>query len=1298
MKKIYFFVFLFLSFIGFSQLNVTTNQTAQNLANALLGSGVTITSPSLTCPTGANGVFSNGGSTTLGFNNGVILTTGSAAAVNASAGSQASSASGGPAISQMSPLVGNSSTYDGCYLAFQLEPKCNNLSIRYKFGSEEYPEYANTSVNDAFGFFISGPNPLGGSYSNFNMATVPNTSTPISINTINNGQTNSGPCVNCAYYVNNSSSSSIVYDGITTALTASANVVPCSTYTLFLAIVDGGDNIYDSGVFLEQAGINCIAPTITTAGATICSGQSATLTASGVSSYSWSTGATTNTIVVSPTSTTSYTVTGSNIGNCIQDSKVVTVVVNPTPTANAGASATISCGVATTTLNGSGGGSYSWSGPGIVSGANTANPVVGQGGTYSLVVTSAGCSSPPSTVNVVQNGSFPDVQSVVSNTLTCSTLTTTAILSSTTTPVSYAWSGSGIIGATNSETITVNQAGTYNYTVTNTISGCQSLGSVTVPQNTTTPVTTASTAGSITCVTNTITLSSSLAGMNYTWTAPSGSSILAGSSTDNATAQGPGTYTLQVEDPSNNCTYTTTINANEDTAVPTLTLSPSAYTVTCLTNSVQINASSNTPGLTYSWTANGGSLDQPTIANPTATGAGIYDLTVTNPVNGCQASSSATVSADAAVPSASISTSSATLTCTNPSLSTTVTASPSSDLTYSWSPSPLTGANSDVASFDAPGTYVCTITNTVNGCQTTTQISVASNTNVPVASVANNLTITCTTTSVTITTTVTPSSGIGYSWNGPSIIGATNGSSIDVNSGGNYDVTITDLSNGCSATVTATVNSDTVAPTASVSPSTATITCSAPSVSATVTVTSGSNITYNWSPTPLSGATASNADFDAPGTYTCTITNTVNGCFTAAQITVSGSTVSPTINSPASLQLTCNTSTLAITASVTPSAVNYNWSGPSITGATNGSSVTLNGAGNYVLTATDPANGCSSTATTVVSGSNSVPTLSVNSPGTTLTCNVTNINLNAVSNSTAVVWTTPTGTTNTNPLNVASAGIYSVVATDAVSGCTSTQTISITSNTTAPGANAGADITLTCGTVTTNLHGSTSSSNPVNYSWSGPGVVSGGNTSTPAINQPGSYVLTVTDPANGCSSTSSVSVAQGTIDASFTADPTVGTAPLVVNFTNTSTGASGYLWTFGDGNGSTSTNPGNTYINNGTYVVTLYATAGTCIDSAKVTILVQEDFTIEIPNVFTPNGDGANELFTIRTTGAKDVSLQIFNRWGQKLYSADGVNVSWDGKTPSGATAPEGTYFYFVKATSLSDKTVEQHGSVNLFR
>ena len=125
------------------------------------------------------------------------------------------------------------------------------------------------------------------------------TTLPVTIDNINSSS-------NSGYYITNNGPW-IVYDGFTTVLTGSANVVPCANYHLRLAITDGGDAAYDSGVFLEQSGISCISPTVNAANATICAGQSATLTATGATTYSWSTGSTASSIVVSPSSTTSYT-------------------------------------------------------------------------------------------------------------------------------------------------------------------------------------------------------------------------------------------------------------------------------------------------------------------------------------------------------------------------------------------------------------------------------------------------------------------------------------------------------------------------------------------------------------------------------------------------------------------------------------------------------------------------------------------------------------------------------------------------------------------------------------------------------------------------------------------------------------------------------------------------------------------------------------------------------------------------------------------------------------------------------
>ena len=78
-------------------------------------------------------------------------------------------------------------------------------------------------------------------------------------------------------------------------------------------------------------------------------------------------------------------------------------------------------------------------------------------------------------------------------------------------------------------------------------------------------------------------------------------------------------------------------------------------------------------------------------------------------------------------------------------------------------------------------------------------------------------------------------------------------------------------------------------------------------------------------------------------------------------------------------------------------------------------------------------------------------------------------------------------------------------------------------------------------------------------------------------------------------------------------------------------------------------------------------------------IIVNDGLTIEIPNVFTPNGDNVNDLFTIKSTGVKEIDLQIFNRWGQLLYSFNGVKASWDGINTNGGKAPDGTYFYLIE-------------------
>jgi gliding motility-associated-like protein len=143
-----------------------------------------------------------------------------------------------------------------------------------------------------------------------------------------------------------------------------------------------------------------------------------------------------------------------------------------------------------------------------------------------------------------------------------------------------------------------------------------------------------------------------------------------------------------------------------------------------------------------------------------------------------------------------------------------------------------------------------------------------------------------------------------------------------------------------------------------------------------------------------------------------------------------------------------------------------------------------------------------------------------------------------------------------------------------------------------------------------------------------------------------------------------------------------------------------YQWTFGDNNTSINANPANTYNNGGSYTVILMVTdpVSGCMDTVKMLIKVDDGVIITIPNIFTPNGDSINDVFTTTIRGAKSAEGVIFNRWGQLVYSWDSMNANWDGKMINGNDATDGTYFYLIKVTSLKDEVKQFNGPLTLVR
>jgi gliding motility-associated-like protein len=245
----------------------------------------------------------------------------------------------------------------------------------------------------------------------------------------------------------------------------------------------------------------------------------------------------------------------------------------------------------------------------------------------------------------------------------------------------------------------------------------------------------------------------------------------------------------------------------------------------------------------------------------------------------------------------------------------------------------------------------------------------------------------------------------------------------------------------------------------------------------------------------------------------------------------------------------------------------------------------------------------------------------------------------------------------------------------------------------------------TCGNATGSITGVTmvSGQNPFTYLWQD----SLGNNVGDSLNLtnvgPGVYTLTITD-GNGCvttisgGSTLTVTSTSGVV-ASFTTDPATGEKPLLVNFTNTSTGGVTYLWEFPNGNTSTSVDASFIFTQLGTNSVCLIADNGSgCADTACTTIDVFINSTFIIPNVFTPNGDEVNDIFTVKNVGLETMDAEIYNRWGQKQYEWHTTNGGWDGRTAAGVLVPDGTYFFIMSAKGFDGKEYFEKGSFELIR
>lgn len=785
----------------------------------------------------------------------------------------------------------------------------------------------------------------------------------------------------------------------------------------------------------------------------------------------------------------------------------------------------------------------------ILSGENSSELTVDAPGTYFLASTNEenGCVS-DTLLTVSENIVYPEVIIALPAMLTCSVngVMLDGSASSTGSGYSYSWTTlngqlSGQIDGVIAEAIT---PGNYSLEVTDISNGCIASETVQVLADTLTPTVDAGTAGPLTCVVSSVNLQGSgyAASGNYSllWSTTDGQ-IAGGETTFSPTVNMPGEYTLMITDEETGCTASSSLEVVLDTISPIADAGP-AKTLTCDSVVVQLDGqnSNGSNALTWEWTTPDGQIaGDAGTSLVVAASTGIYQLLVTDIVNGCTATSSVEVNQDTTSPSLVI-TGSDPITCFMPEalVEATVT-SESGFFTVLWQTMDghiVSGDSSLSLVVDAAGTYTLQVTDPQNGCQTTGNVFVEDTRAFPAVSILEPGILTCSQQTLLLDATASDSGAdLEYWWQTQDgeILDGSDGAQALIGDMGEYQLTLTNTLNGCSATAAVSVAMDTLSP--SLDFTGALLTCRDTIVEIQVLVDGGTSGNYDmlWTTGDghiISGENTFSVLVNQAGTYQYEVENTSNGCSSLGEIEIEENVVAPVAEVFSGI-LTCSDTVVSLNGSGSSENGNlftYSWS--TVDGEILGGSHTLISSagepGTYSLKVTDETNGCTSVATTVVQQNIQAPEVFIAEPEA-LTCALQQVWLDGSESSDGAnfmyKWTTAGGNLlqggSTLLAQAGSAGTYSLEVTDTENGCTGVASVEVSIDTLAPQAIISIPDKINCVEAEVSLDGTSSSvGTPYTYLWSTPdgSLVGDNNGMIATAVSPGQYSLTVTDTSNAC--------------------------------------------------------------------------------------------------------------------------------------------------------------------------------------
>ncbi len=898
-------------------------------------------------------------------------------------------------------------------------------------------------------------------------------------------------------------------------------------------------------------------------------------------------------------------------------------------------------------------------------------------GTYTCTVHGASGCPGATIVTVSQNSTLWDTAILVSNGCSANTAVIAANDTGGTAPYTYLWS----VSAATTQTVSNVGVGTYTVTVTDA-AGCTRTATVTVGAGSGMTLTPHATNVNCSNATNGVvwvTVTGGTTPYTYIWSS-------SGNTTATVSNLTSGNYTVTVTD-AHGCTGTSISTINIVAGISLTTDSVNANCTSAASGQCRVIVNGNLGPYTYSWTPSGGF--GPTASN---LAAGNYTVTVTDS-HGCTLTHHYTITQVNNLV-ATIN-DSANVLCNGGAsgIAGVGVSNGSGNYTYTWTPS---GGTSATASNLAANTYTVSVHDN-SGCTATATITLTAPSALAVVMTSHGSSCNLPN-GYAVATPSGGTTGYTYAWSTVPVQNSTTATNLI---SGTFRCTVTDA-NGC--TIVDSTSVGTVGgPTATITAST-NVSCFGGN-DGTITASGSGSVspyTFSWNTIPVQNtATATNL---INGTYTVTVTDST-GC---------GVTATATITQPTKVTITvagaitiCSGQPATITAVPAGGTPPYTflWNNASTTSSqvVNPLSTTT-----YTCTATD-ANGCPSAPQSVI--------VTVRPP---LSITITGGNVTLCPGQSTSLFASgsggnggPYGYTWTpfalgNPINVSPSATttYTCSVSD---GCTTTPSTATYVVSVANPPTMNFHITPHTGCVPLLVEATDASllvPSGSRYLWDfdGDGTDTARNTSF-LVTHPGSHsvTMTITTPL-GCVYTmmdTNVINAWPKPTAIFTADPlSTEVATAFINFTNHSVGSIAWNWDFGDdhNNNSNLYNPFHKYNSVGLYTVTLAAVNNYgCIDTALLNLKIKEDFAFFIPSAFSPGGDGLNEYFGPQGIGITDFTMNIYDRFGEIIYTTTDLSAPWDGKVIS-KPAPEGVYVYWIQISDVGGEKHQYTGKITLIR